>query len=62
MACKPVEYRGDLSIDVVLVQNSNPERGDWHSGIVKSASPSRDGKVRTVTIECFNGSSNELLE
>ena len=48
--------------DVVLVQDSNQVRGEWRRGIVRVANPSRDGKVRRVTIECSNGSTKVVLE
>ena len=42
--------RNLLKGDVVLVQDSNAMRGKWKLAIVKTANPSRDGKVRSVTL------------
>ena len=41
--------RGD-----VLIQNSNPVRGNWKIGIVTEVHPSLDNKVRLVTVSYKN--------
>ena len=40
--------------DVVLIQNSNPVRGNWKIGIVTEVHPSQDNKVRQVTVSYKN--------
>ena len=50
-----VEKRNVTRGDVVLIQDSNPVRGNWMIGIVTEVHPSQDNKVRVrVTVSNKN--------
>lgn len=49
-----VEKRNVRRGDVVLIQDTNPVRGNWKIGIVTEVHPSQDNKVRRVTVSYKN--------
>ena len=54
-----VEKRNVRRGDVVLIQDSNPVRGNWKIGIVTEVHPSQDNKVRRVTVSYKNQHQSE---
>ena len=44
------EVRNLMKGDVVLLQDINAVRGNWRKALVKSAVPSKDGKVRRAIV------------